>query len=134
VRAVVESLETAPPVSVNAPLPNAVELPTRTVPALTEEPPVKVLAPLSVKIPVPFFTSDPPVPLINPEYVVVADPPTVSALDCKFTFPDPAKLAIASLAPNFKVPGDVTVTAPASAIAAPPFNVSVPSFTVVVPV
>jgi hypothetical protein len=39
-----------------------------------------------------------------------------------------------SLAPSFKVPGEVTVTAPASAIAAPPFNVSVPPVTVVVPV
>jgi hypothetical protein len=50
------------------------------------------------------------------------------------TFPVPAKLPIVSLAPNFKVPGVVTVTAPASTIAEPPFNVSVPSFTVIVPV
>jgi hypothetical protein len=39
-----------------------------------------------------------------------------------------------SLAFNFKIPGDVTVTAPVSTIAAPPFNVSVPFVTVVVPV
>jgi hypothetical protein len=50
------------------------------------------------------------------------------------TPPVPAKLAIVSLAPNFKLPGDVTVTAPVSTIAAPPFNVSVPPVTVVVPV
>jgi hypothetical protein len=50
------------------------------------------------------------------------------------TPPVPARLAIVSLAPNFNIPGDVTVTAPVSAIAEPPFNVSVPPVTVVVPV
>jgi hypothetical protein len=49
------------------------------------------------------------------------------------TPPEPARLAIVSLAPNFNIPGDVTVTAPVSAIAEPPFNVSVPPVTVVVP-
>jgi hypothetical protein len=50
------------------------------------------------------------------------------------TPPVPARLAIVSLAPNFNIPGDVTVTATVSAIAEPPFNVSVPPVTVVVPV
>jgi hypothetical protein len=134
VRAVVESLETVPPLIVNTPLPNAVALPTRTVPALTVAPPVKVFAPLNVKIPVPFFTSEPPAPLMMPLYVVVNEPPMVKMFPCKSTPPVPAKLAIVSLAPNFKLPGDVTVTAPVSTIAEPPFNVSVPPVTVVVPV
>jgi hypothetical protein len=69
-----------------------------------------------------------------PLYVVVDEPPMVKVFPCKSTPPVPAKLAIASLAPNFKLPGDVTVTAPVSAIAEPPFNVSVPPVTVVVPV
>jgi hypothetical protein len=64
----------------------------------------------------------------------VDEPLIVKALPCKSTPPVPAKLAIVSLAPNFKLPGDVTVTAPVSTIAEPPFNVSVPPVTVVVPV
>jgi hypothetical protein len=47
--------------------------------------------------------------------------------------PVPETLAIVSLPPSFNVPGEVTVTAPASEIAAPPFNVSVPAVTVVIP-
>jgi hypothetical protein len=50
------------------------------------------------------------------------------------TPPAPARLAIVSLAPNFNIPDDVTVTAPVSRIAEPPSNVSVPPVTVVVPV
>jgi hypothetical protein len=50
------------------------------------------------------------------------------------TPPVPARLPIVSFAASFKRPGDVTVTAPVSTIAAPPFNVSVPAVTVVVPV
>jgi hypothetical protein len=84
-------------------------------------------------MPVPLFTNAPPVPLITPEYVVVAAPPSVNAFPCKSTAPVPERLAIVSLAPNFKIPGDVTVTAPVSTIAEPPFSVSVPPVTVVVP-
>jgi hypothetical protein len=50
------------------------------------------------------------------------------------TPPVPARLPIVSLPFNFRIPGDVTVTAPASAIASPPLNVNVPAITVVVPV
>jgi hypothetical protein len=66
VRAVVESLESAPAVIVSNPVPNAALLPTRTVPELTVTPPENVFAPLNVKVPVPFFTNEPPAPPINP--------------------------------------------------------------------
>jgi hypothetical protein len=65
---------------------------------------------------------------------VVEDPPIVSALAWRLTPPVPARLPIVSLPFNFRIPGDVTVTAPASAIASPPLNVNVPAVTVVVPV
>jgi hypothetical protein len=132
--AVVEALDKVPAVIVKVPVPNAALLPTRTAPDPIVTPPVNVFAPLNTNVPVPPLTKEPPVPLITPLKVVVELPPTVSAFPCKLTLPVPAKLANVSLAPNFRVPGEVTVTAPVSAIATPPFNVSVPPVTDVAPV
>jgi hypothetical protein len=132
--AVVDALDKVPAVIVKVPVPNAALLPTRTAPDPIVTPPVNVFTPLNTKLPVPPRTKDPPVPLITPLNVVVELPPTVSAFPCKLTLPVPAKLANVSLAPNFRVPGELTVTAPVSAIATPPFNVSVPAVTVVAPV
>jgi hypothetical protein len=66
VRAVVESLESVPPVIVNNPVPNPALFPTRTVPVPSVTPPVNVFVPLNVKIPDPLCTNPPPVPLITP--------------------------------------------------------------------
>jgi hypothetical protein len=135
VRAVVPELATTPPVTVTFPVPNAVSFPTKTVPAFTVAPPVNVfsLVPPSVNDPLPLFTN-PPLPLITPLYTPAPLPPTVNVFTCKFTPPVPAKLPISSLPPNFNTPGDVTVTALPFPTAAPPLTVSVPSFTVVLPV
>jgi hypothetical protein len=127
-------LMSVPPVMVKVPAPNPELFPTRTVPELMETPPLNVFTPLNVVAPVPARTN-PPDPLIAPlRTPVVSVPFTVSEKVCKFTAPLPVKLPIVSFAPNFKVPGELTVTDPASAIAAPPFKVSVPPLTVVVPV
>jgi hypothetical protein len=119
-----------------APVPNAALFPANSNPPFKVDPPLKVLAPLNVNAPLPLFTNAGvvPVPVITPLYVVVNEPPTVNANVCKFTAPSPAKLPMVSLAANFKTPGAVTTTAPASITADPPLKVRVPSFTVVVPV
>jgi hypothetical protein len=62
-------------------VPNAEALPTRTVPELTVAPPVNVFVPDNVREPLPLIVSDPPVPLITPEYDVAADPPRVNVFD-----------------------------------------------------
>jgi hypothetical protein len=78
VRAVAESLESAPAVIVSNPVPNAALLPTRTVPELTVTPPENVFVPLNVKTPAPLCTSAPPNPLTTPLSVVVEAPPMVN--------------------------------------------------------
>ena len=64
VRAAVESDDRLPPLNVSVPVPRAVLLPTRTVPADRVTPPLKVLAAESVRVPAPVFCSA-TVPLIT---------------------------------------------------------------------
>jgi hypothetical protein len=65
-RTVAESLESVVPVvMVSKPVPKPALFPTRKMPALNVTPPVKVFAPLSVKVPAPLATNPPPVPLIT---------------------------------------------------------------------
>jgi hypothetical protein len=42
---------------------------------------VNVFVPDNVREPLPLIVSDPPVPLITPEYDVAADPPRVNVFD-----------------------------------------------------
>jgi hypothetical protein len=65
---VVESLESVVPVAIdNAPVPNPVLFPTRTVPAPKVTPPVNVFAPLSVSTDAPAFVNEnaPPIAPLN---------------------------------------------------------------------
>lgn len=110
-----------------------------TVPALMVKPPVKVLAPESVRVPVPALASATvPLPFcMIPEKVVeVLSPPAVKVIEptaVLVTVPAPASEPIISFLP-FKSNVPVTVTALVSGItpAAPSFNV--PALTVVTPV
>ena len=83
VRPVVGSLpESVPPVQVSVPVPRAALLATRSVPAESETPPVKVLAPESSSVPAPVFAraSVPPAPPLAtmPEMLVKPVPSSVS--------------------------------------------------------
>ena len=132
-RAVVLSAEMRPPVMNTVPTPNAWVLPTRIVPLLSVTPEVNVFAPESVSAPLPFFTSDPPVPMIPPLKTVELPPAIVNALFCKFRIPAPSTPPTTSALESFSDPDAFTVTTEASDNAFPPESVSVPAFTVVSP-
>jgi hypothetical protein len=136
VRAVVPSLDNAPPFITSAPVPSAPAFPTDTFPAFTVTPPVNVFAALNVNAPVPSFTKEPPAPLTTTPTLDAVLPPMVSTFPCTFTVPLPLAVntPTVSLDPNFKLPLVANATVVPSPIALPPLNVNVPPFTVVFPV
>ena len=95
------------------------------------------MLPLSVKMPVPAFVSDPPpAPLIWPARAVsLLSPPVVSvfALSCTVPPAAPASEPIVSLASRLSWASDAMVTALASGIAVPKLTRSTPALTFVAP-
>ena len=132
-RATLESLVTIPPDIVNTPAPSAVLLPIRTVPELTDTPPLNVLLPDSASTEFPVFTRD-PVPVTVPAYTEASVPPIVRALPCSERTPAPFTLEICWAVASFSVAAVPTVTGVVFNKAAPPASVSVPALTEVAPV
>jgi hypothetical protein len=92
VRAVTESLESVVPVAiVIVPLPSAISLPTRNVPALNVTPPVNVFAPLNVRMEAPAFVN--------------ANPPSIAPLNV-------TTLGVVTVALDVNVPAPPNVNAP----------------------
>ena len=131
-RAVAESLERRPELSVSSPDPSAELFAILTVPPLRANPPLKVLVPPRASVEVPPLTRAPE-PLITPANTVDAVPLIVSVLPCKFTKPEPARLPMTSDAANRRAPPAPSVRLDAFAKALPPPKVSVPWFTTVTP-
>ncbi|GJE39458.1 hypothetical protein KHHGKMAE_3540 [Methylobacterium persicinum] len=103
-----------------------------TVPSVTARPPVKVLAPLTVSVPVPALIS-PPLPEMPPENSVeVLSVPTAKVASLAIvTVPPPARDPNPAVAPTDSVAPDSTVRAPLKVAA--PVRFSVPALTSVSP-
>jgi hypothetical protein len=102
----------------NEPAPNAPSFATKTLPALTVTPAVKLFEPLRVNDPEPAFTRRPPAPETTPLNVTGPAPLIVTMFDCKSKAP----LNVTGLATAAAVKVDVPNTEPA------PLNVKAPVF------
>ena len=124
-----------PPVTVTAPAPSAASLPRVTVPSEIEAPPVKVLAPLRVRVPVPDLTKEPSpsireerVPAVAVRILVVARlmvPPAIVPPFRKTVLPtlEVPRLTTPPLTVREPVPKAVSVpalTLPPSTVTPPP--------------
>jgi hypothetical protein len=87
--------------------------PAKTLPAFNVTPPVKVFAPLNVKVAELLFTILPPAPLNTPPIVSAPAPLSVTRLPCKSTAPlNVTALATLTVAEAVTVPAPDNVKAP----------------------
>ncbi len=96
-----------------------------------------MLAPESVKVPLPVLVSAPPVPLITPAKAVLLPSPVVKVLLPKVTVVPATPVNDPIVSPLFSVrsaPEVLRFTTPVLASAEPPVSTSVPALTVVRPV
>ncbi len=127
------------PLTFTAPMPSAVLLPTARLPPFRFVPPVYTFVPVSVCVPLPESVM-PPAPPIEPAYVALTVPFSVSELPPRLTLvpAEPASAPIAcvpdALLTSNVAPAPVRFTVPVEARLPPAPTASVPLLIVVSPV